>query len=324
MKQKLLCSIGVILVLICTLASCNKDAPPSSVCVHQWSEWQITKKVTCTENGISARICDKCGRTQEITIYAEGHSYSDWNTVKESTCLTDGISERVCAKCPSREIKTIVAPGSHSFEEWTIAKEETCFENGEKERVCSACQTKETETIKAPGAHNFGDWTILQAKTCTTDGTKERTCECGEKETETIPAAHKYVNGICSECGEGIIDITLPTTPIDVSWISNNGTINNTLKITAVTWEVVKDNTNGTKNIQVCYSGEKIYNSEDIAQTSTCHLIYKLYDAEGYVIASGSLEIDYLAVSDKFKNNVFVIENLNPNESYTLVLCDAN
>ena len=265
MKKKLLCSIGVILVLICTLASCNKDDPPSSVCVHQWSQWQVTKKVTCTENGINARICDKCGRTQEITIYAEGHSYSEWNTVEESTCLTDGITERVCANCPSKETKTIVAPGSHSFDEWTVTKEETC----------------------------------------TTEGTKERTCECGEKETKTIPAAHRYVNGICSECGEGIIDITLPTAPIDVSWISNNGTINNTIKITAVKWEVAKDNANETKNINVYYSGEKIYNSENVAQISTCHLIYKLYDNEGYVIASGSLEIDYLAVGDKFKKQRF-------------------
>lgn len=40
----------------------------------------------------------------------------------------------------------------------------------------------------------FGEWTVVKEATCTEDGLKERVCtnpNCNEKETETIPAAHK-------------------------------------------------------------------------------------------------------------------------------------
>ena len=36
--------------------------------------------------------------------------------------------------------------------------------------------------------HSFGEWTVTTEPTCTEDGSKERVCECGEKETEVIPA----------------------------------------------------------------------------------------------------------------------------------------
>jgi len=50
--------------------------------------------------------------------------------------------------------------------------------------------------------HSFGEWTIEKPATCTEKGTRTRACECGEKETEEIPAlGHNFVNGTCTECG---------------------------------------------------------------------------------------------------------------------------
>jgi len=43
----------------------------------------------------------------------------------------------------------------------------------------------------------FGEWTVVKEATCTEDGLKERVCtdpDCNEKETETIPAAHKLTD----------------------------------------------------------------------------------------------------------------------------------
>jgi len=37
-------------------------------------------------------------------------------------------------------------------------------------------------------SHVYGDWTVTQEATCTTEGSRTRSCECGETETETIPA----------------------------------------------------------------------------------------------------------------------------------------
>ena len=51
--------------------------------------------------------------------------------------------------------------------------------------------------------HSFGEWTVTTEPTCTEEGSKERVCECGEKETEVIPAlGHDFVNGECSRCDE--------------------------------------------------------------------------------------------------------------------------
>ena len=39
-----------------------------------------------------------------------------------------------------------------------------------------------------PHSHSFGEWKNITDPTCTTDGVKERSCECGEKESEKLPA----------------------------------------------------------------------------------------------------------------------------------------
>lgn len=64
--------------------------------------------------------------------------------------------------------------------------------------------------------HQWGEWTTVTEPDCTTEGSRERTCsDCGEKQTETLPAAghapgvwqyDEYDHWqICSEC-EAIIN----------------------------------------------------------------------------------------------------------------------
>lgn len=56
--------------------------------------------------------------------------------------------------------------------------------------------------------HAFGEWAVKTEANCTADGLQERVCDCGEVETEAIPAAHKYEvtkeikKVTCSEDGE--------------------------------------------------------------------------------------------------------------------------
>ena len=54
----------------------------------------------------------------------------------------------------------------------------------------------------------FGEWTVVKQPTCTQDGSKERVCECGEKETEVVPATGHTegdwvtdVEATCSQAG---------------------------------------------------------------------------------------------------------------------------
>lgn len=60
----------------------------------------------------------------------------------------------------------------------------------------TSCDEKKEHT------HSYGQWTITQSATCTQTGVRERSCSCGEKQTETIPAAgHNFVDGVCTVCG---------------------------------------------------------------------------------------------------------------------------
>lgn len=50
--------------------------------------------------------------------------------------------------------------------------------------------------------HTFEDWSVTKNATCTEDGVKTRYCNCGEKQTDVIPAnGHAYINGECENCG---------------------------------------------------------------------------------------------------------------------------
>ena len=190
--------------------------------------------------------------------------------------------------------------------------------------------------------HLFGEWTTTQAATCTKDGTRERYCTCGEKEFDTITASHAWqeatcleakmcttcgltegtalghttATGTCSRCNEGIMPtITLPNTPISTSVkFSSSKT---TMKITNITYEFYGD------DIKFYYAGEKTYdNVSGYNGSYFCGFTYKLYDAEGYVVASGTKSVSDISVGDKFRNEYFKINNVPASSSYRLVIED--
>ena len=50
--------------------------------------------------------------------------------------------------------------------------------------------------------HSFGEWEFTTVPTCNHGGARIRHCECGESETETVPAQHNYNSSdVCKECG---------------------------------------------------------------------------------------------------------------------------
>ena len=51
--------------------------------------------------------------------------------------------------------------------------------------------------------HSFGEWSVTKNPTCTEDGVKTRYCDCGEKNSDVLPAInHNYVDGECANCGD--------------------------------------------------------------------------------------------------------------------------
>ena len=82
MKKNLLIST-LLLVLICVMTSCSHE--------HQWSEWQLSKDVSCTQDGLKERTCS-CGEKETETIIAS-HSWKDATCTKAKSCSKCGLTK---------------------------------------------------------------------------------------------------------------------------------------------------------------------------------------------------------------------------------------
>ncbi len=85
-----------------------------------------------------------------------------------------------------------------------------------------SCYFGGTQDPTPEHTHNFGEWSVTKNPTCTEDGVKNRFCDCGEKQSDTIPAkGHEEqilpakeatctekgsTEGTkCSDCGETLV-----------------------------------------------------------------------------------------------------------------------
>ena len=197
-------------------------------------------------------------------------------------------------------------------------------------------------------SHTWGDWQIPTEPTCTEDGLKVRSCECGETQTATIHKSHKWDREICEEiqacevcdfkqicpekhtldsttgacrnCGIPKYSITASHSNEDqyYSEYTNKGEILYTFHVDDVICTV------GTSNVTITVSGSKtacLYGDDYLA---ACKMIYKLFDSDGYVVASGYIDTIRLTVGDKVRNAKITLSGLPQWESYTLELYDIH
>ena len=71
----------------------------------------VTKKATCTEDGVKTFTCD-CGRTYAETIPATGHKYV--TETHKATCTSIGVSIKKCKSCGSVASATTTPAKGHS------------------------------------------------------------------------------------------------------------------------------------------------------------------------------------------------------------------
>ena len=109
------------------------------------------------------------------------HAYNDGVVTTAPTCTEDGVKTFTCGECGHTYTEVVAALG-HMYSDGT------CLLCGEAE----------------PCSHLWDNGSTTTAATCTTDGVKTYTCrKCGETKTETIKATgHKYLDGVCYNCGE--------------------------------------------------------------------------------------------------------------------------
>jgi len=158
--------------------------------VHVFGAWNTVKIASCTEEGLTERVCS-CGEKETETIAKTEHRAGEWIIDKEATATDEGSKRQVCAVC-GETLKTESIPVTpHTPGEWIVDKQPTCTESGSRHRVCTKCgETADTEVLPAKGHTEV----VIPAKdaTCTetglTSGTRCTVCSTVITAQQTVPA----------------------------------------------------------------------------------------------------------------------------------------
>lgn len=160
---------------------------------HNWSEYAVTKKATCTTPGEKTSTCANCDeiRTQEIP--AIGHNWDDGVVTKEATEDEKGIMTFTCRNCNASytvdipEKEHVHAYTLNVVDEKYLAQSATCTSAALYYKSCN-CGAVGTETFSSgnPIPHSFTNYVNDNNATCTKDGTKTATCDACGTATDTV------------------------------------------------------------------------------------------------------------------------------------------
>ncbi len=201
---------------------------------HVFGEWNVTKKVTCTEDGTQERAC-ACGEKETRPVKASGHVIQTVSG-KEPTCTEQGFTEgQTCSVCKEilKKAETIPEKG-HAWDEGVITKAPTETETGIRTYTCGTC--KETKTSEIPVlAHTHKYESRITAPTCTEHGYTTYTCSCGDSYVDGHVSAKGHTEAVwegkaatctesgltngkkCSACGKILLEQET-VSPLGHSW----------------------------------------------------------------------------------------------------------
>ena len=130
-------------------------------------------------------------------------------------------------------------------------------------------------------------------------------------------------SGVYAECTLNVIDvqIALPALPASYNNYSSSGTLNSTCSIEKVEFEKTYYTTKSAFSVKMYLYGTKTYDKA-ASTSSACKVGYKLYDADGYVVESGTFYSDSVVPGEKFKGYTYLSTNLAPG-SYRLELLNV-
>lgn len=121
---------------------------------HNYGEWTVTTKPTCTEKGEETRICSRCKNEEKRDVEPTGvHTWNDGEETKAATCTEDGETTYTCTVCGATKTEPIPSEGAHKWNDGEVTTEPTCVEKGVKTFTCTVCSAIKTEPVEATGVH---------------------------------------------------------------------------------------------------------------------------------------------------------------------------
>lgn len=197
---------------------CGTADEPNVIVPHYLTR-KITKKATCTEDGVITYTCTECNESYTEKIPATGHKYND--VVTEASCDKGGYTLHTCANCGDTYKDDFTAPTGHKYTKTTV-KQPSCDTDGVSVYTCDTCGDSYSEVIKAKG-HIYASEVTKKAN-CTDDGVITYTCAiCGDKYTEVIKEkGHNYsaevtkkanctddevITYTCANCGDKYTEV---------------------------------------------------------------------------------------------------------------------
>lgn len=165
---------------------------------HTTGTWKTYKPADCDEGGIEGYFCNRCDKVLETrTTEAIGHVMG-WVVTKKPTCTEEGVKTYLCIICGGEQGQTQSIPVvSHEPGAERVAVKPTCSSEGVKEIVCKNCphviSTAPIEKIP----HGDKKLVVLEAPTADKEGSGEYRCiECNDiVKTVTLEKVKGIIHG---------------------------------------------------------------------------------------------------------------------------------
>ena len=163
---------------------------------HKWSEGTTTKEPTCTLVGIRTITCSNCQKVKTEEIPALKHQWNEGEVTTLADCITEGVMTYTCLRCnDTKDEKFGIDKDNHNYQS-KITIEPKCTVDGEETFTCSRCSNSYTKPVKQLG-HDWDSGEITTEPKCEQTGIKTFKCNrCDETQTQTVDAlGHDWNSG---------------------------------------------------------------------------------------------------------------------------------
>lgn len=176
-----------------TVEESNQESETDGACQHTNTEYSIEKAATCTEKGLSSKLCSDCGAVLESLELSTVAHTEEIIPGRAATCKAEGLTEgKRCSVCKTVLVSQEKVAIIDHTEIIIPSIAATCTKPGyTQSKECSVCGDILVAPIATPPLkHAESDWIIEKPAEIGIDGSKFTKCtRCGDEiNREIIPA----------------------------------------------------------------------------------------------------------------------------------------